>query len=244
MSCTIQKIIDDLRCEIVDPVDDTGDGCIWKNAFLKDAIQQAVTHIMGLRCDLFPDDPKEVTLTAGECYQSFCDADCKELLEIISIDGNSCALPDEDSSDDNLNSLANCFPEYDCPTDANSGEDVIDKFTPKTHKRANSCSVIFSEAVPDDREVKAQIICVKEIDWCADEIEIPEIICGKLYEGFKHLVLSKIYATDRKSDNLMELSKLHFKMWQDFRDWLFRVDFAKRQSDWDLYRQETTQAGE
>lgn len=235
MACTVQGIVDDLRCEIEDPVGDSGDGCIWKTSFLKDTIQQAATHIMGLRSDLFPDEPRTLTLTAGECYQSFCDKQCKELLEIISIDGNSCALPDPESSQDNLNQLSQCFPDDDCSAGANGS---TEPYTPASYKITNACGVLFSEA--PKTAVEIVVVCAKEIDWCADEIELPEILCGKLYEGFKHLILSKIYATDRKAPNLLELSKHHYKLWQDFRDWLFRVDFAKRQQDWYLYRQITS----
>lgn len=231
MECkSVADVVDLLRCEILDPAP----GCIWSDKLLADFIQQAYTHIAGLRPDIFSES-KEVVLEGGKCLQKVCD--CIELVSIISIDGNDCDPPEKESPDNNLGFLNGYFGGEDCPAEE-------DTYNPSWFPvECGGCTAFrLSEEAPTDREVKAIICCAPDIDFCKDnlaEIELPDALFGKFYEGFKHLVLSKIYATDRKAPDLMELSQLHFKYWQDFRDWMFRTDFARRQSDWDLYRQQT-----
>ena len=74
----------------------------------------------------------------------------------------------------------------------------------------------------------------------ADAIELPKVLFNKYYEAFRHLILSKLYAVDRKADDLLKLAEYHAKQWERARDWHFRVDFARDQSDWYLYRQKTS----
>ena len=231
--CTVSNVIDKLRCEILDP-----EGDIWSDKLLIDFIQQAYTHIAALRPDLFS-EITEVTLERGVCLQQICDQ-CTRIVEVLSVDGQDCFPPDRESTQDNLNSLNRYFQPFDCDE---PGEET--PFTPTTYNipESTDCAFRLSEPTPTDRDVTALVSCVTDVDFCVaegEEIELPEKICGRFYEGFKHLVLSKIYATDRKAPNLVQLSELHFKYWQDFRDWLFRTDFANNQSDWFLYRQKTT----
>lgn len=231
MECqSVQDVIDSLRCEILDP-----DGDIWSDKLLIDYIQQAYTHIASLRPDIFSES-KEVTLEGGTCLQQVCD--CDELTKVLSIDGNECDPPEEESPDNNLLFLNTLFPGVE------ECKDGDEPYNPNWYPvDCGGCTAFrLTEPVPTDREVKAIICCVFSIDFCkedASDIILPSVLFTKFYEGFKHLVLSKIYATDRKAEDLIELSQLHFKYWQDFRDWLFRTDFARRQSDWDLYRQQT-----
>lgn len=239
-TCTVSDIIDKLRCEILDPYGD-----IWSDKLLTDFIQQAYTHIAALRPDVFS-ETKEILLERGKCFQSICD-ECTRIVEVLTIDGQDCFPPDKESSQDNLNSLNQYFSPFDCKTTGTNpdGTPVIDPFVPNSYTliESSDCSFRLSEPTPDDRDVYALVSCVIDVDFCPPsgiEIELPEKICNRFYEGFKHLILSKIYATDRKADNLMELSQIQFKYWQDFRDWLFRTDFANSQSDWHLYRQKTT----
>lgn len=234
MEClSVADVIESLRCEILDP-----DGDIWSDKLLADFTQQAYTHIVALRPDLFS-APREITLERGKCLQNVCD--CTRLVNVIAIDGNDCNPPDQESSQDNLDFLNSLYDEPDCSED---GE--VTPYAPDSWSLvdcADCSSFRLSEPTPDDRDVTAIICCTIDVDFCQDnpaDIELPKIIFERVYEGFKHLILSKVYAVDRKCEDLMKLSELHFKYWQDFRDWWFRVDFAVRQSDWDLYRQKTT----
>lgn len=231
MECrTVADVIESLRCEILDP-----DGDIWSDKLIADFIQQAYTHIASLRPDLFSES-KEITLEGGTCLQTVCD--CIELTNVLSIDGNECNPTEKESVDNNLSFLDSAFEDFaECDTEEQT-------FNPNwLPVDCGGCSAFrLTQEVPTDREVKAVICCAFTVDFCQEDysqIVLPEIIFTKFYEGFKHLVLSKLYATDRKAEDLIQLSQLHFKYWQDFRDWLFRTDFARRQSDWDLYRQQT-----
>lgn len=238
MKCNVSSIIDLLRCEILDP-----DGDIWSDKLLSDFIQQAYTHIVALRPDAFAEST-EIVLERGKCFHRIC-GDCVRVVEVLTIDGQDCFPPDKESSQDNLNSLNQYFTPFDCVEVDDEGNEVEGAFIPTSYTliESSDCSFRLSEPTPTDRDVIALVSCVVDVDFCPEdgsEIELPEKICNRFYEGFKHLVLSKIYATDRKAKNLMELSATHFKYWQDFRDWLFRTDFANSQSDWHLYRQKTT----
>lgn len=232
MEClTVGDVIESLRCEILDP-----DGDIWSDKLIVDFIQQAYSHISALRPDLFS-GPRTITLQRGTCFQEVCD--CDRIVGVVQIDGSDCQPPDQESSQDNLNFLGQLFEDPDCP-----GDDTT--YAPESWSFVDcgSCaSFRLSEPTPEDRDVTAVICCTLNIDFCQEnieDVELPSILFNRMYEGFKHLVLSKLYATDRKCENLMKLSELHFKYWQDFRDWMFRTDFAANQSDWYLYRQKTT----
>lgn len=232
MEClTVGDVIDSLRCEILDP-----DGDIWSDKLLLDFIQQAYTHIAALRPDLLSES-RQITLERGKCLQEICD--CDRLVGVIEIDGNDCVPPDQESAADNLNYLNQLFVKESC-----SGDN--ETYAPESWSFADcgECPGFrLSEPTPTDRDVTAKICCTANIDFCQTDytqIALPSIIFSRLYEGFKHLILSKLYATDRKCENLQQLSQMHFKYWQDFRDWMFRTDFAANQSDWYLYRQKTT----
>lgn len=239
MKCTVADIIKGIRCEILDPEAD-----IWSDELITDYIRQAYTHILSLRPDVFS-ETKEITLERGKCFQEICE-DCETILDILGIDGQDCIIPDKESTQDNLDRLSRYFNDSDCKAVDDDGNEVETPFTPKAYKliESHACGFKLSEPTPEDRDVVATVVCMPEpIDFCVEEgedITLPDIICGRAYEGFKHLLLSKIYATDRKADNLIELSQLHFKYWQDFRDWWFRVDFSKHEADWYLYRQKTS----
>lgn len=236
MACTtVGDVIETLRCEIKDP-----DAEIWSDKLLVDFIKQAYTHIASLRPELFS-KPQEITLARGKCLQEVC-ADCVELLEVISVDGQDCNPPDQESTQDNLNDLTSAFDGFNCPTEGEAEE----VYSPSSWSKVDcgGCqSFRLSEPTPTDRDVTAIVCCAFDLDLCEDSVmdtELPDIIFNKMYEGFKHLILSKLYATDRKAEDLMALSELHFKYWQDYRDWMFRTDFARSQPDWHLYRQKTT----
>lgn len=231
MECiTIGELIESLRCEIKDP-----DGEIWTDDLLKDFIQQAYTHISSLRPDDFS-EAKEITLERGACLHEVCD--CIQLINVLSIDGNDCNPPDEESTQDSLQFLNKYFADSDCEEDP--------EYCPESWSlvKCGDCSSFrVDQPTPSDRDVNAIVCCKIDFDFCAPDILdqfLPQRIFNKWYEGFRHLILSKIYATDRKCEDLLKLSKLHFEYWQDFRDWIFRVDFAASQSDWELYRQKTS----
>jgi len=231
-SKTIGDLLELLRCEIKDP-----DGDIWDDKTLIDKINQAYSHLLMLRPDCFS-QTMEITLERGKCLHSVCD--CSELISVISIGGNDCCTLDEESSSDNVNFLSALYDE--CPSD--DGESF--KPTSYTKLDCGQCAGFrINQPTPTDRDITAIICCTTSLDICPkdeniNDLELPNKLMGRLYEGFFHLILSKVYAVDRKCKDLLELSQWQFKMWQDFRDWWMRVDFAKRQANWDIYREKTT----
>ena len=231
MQCAVPDIVETLRCELQDP-----EGDIWPDKLILDHMQQAYTHIASLRPDLFS-EIKDITLARGQCLQSVCD-NCSRVVEVIAIDGQDCHPPDQESSQDNLNFLNSYF-ESGCTDDP-----VDPPFTPESYTllESSECTFRLSEPTPEDRDVTAMVSCAVEVDFCLpfEEIILPSVLCDRMYEGFRHLVLSKLYSVDMKSTTHIQLADQHFKMWQDFRDWTFRTDFASNQSDWYLYRQKTT----
>lgn len=165
---------------------------------------------------------KEVVLGPGECLHYVCDT-CTKLKKVLSIDGNSCEVPNATS--DRMR-RADRFLRTPCAPDPSTAE----FFDPGaiTIEEDSDCSFKTANPVPEDRVVMAELLCV---DYpSAEEIQADAALSSRLLSKHGAKILHHALAILRSMDVEqygIEAARVHFSNYAS----LISIDIATDNND-------------
>ncbi|OQX10501.1 MAG: hypothetical protein BWK73_20145 [Thiothrix lacustris] len=222
--CTQSDIIDHILGERVNDELEAGDYLVWSRPVVAKVLRECLSAIYGFRPDLFA-ETRTVTLQRSSCLQSLC-KDCAKIINIISVDGNSCNKIEEhkDENDDKSLDWMSCyFKDCNPPNkywECNAGYDPGD-WQPVD---GSPCTVRFKNPTPSDRDVTATVACVPPDALTRDTL--PAAICDEMFTAVVDHALFRLYSIDHKDGNNLELADKHWRAYTTFMATKFDVDFA------------------
>ena len=227
--CTKQDIITHILGERVNDEKEAGDYLVWSQAVVAKVLRECLAALYGFRPDMFA-ETKTVTLQRNSCLQSFC-TDCATIINVISVDGNSCNKIEEhkDENDDKTLDYLNCYFK-DCKP-PNKYRECHTTYDPGDWAavEASPCTLRFKHPTPDDRDVTAVIACVPPDALTKDTL--PAAICAEMFSALIDHALFRLYSIDHKDGNNLELADKHWRAYTTFMATKFDVDFDRQENN-------------
>lgn len=208
MTCTVGGFVD-LATQQLNDAESGNSNCTWSRDLIRQYVQTAVSVVAGTRPDLFT-TVKDIDLEPG-CIHYICE-ECDEFNEVMSVDGNDCAVESEPSKYGTK--LATKFAALGatCSLADGYGEAGSYEHGGITYDKNNPCYFKTVNAVPA-RGVTAKVSCVKTPstdDLTYDDAELPPAVCAKGKAAVLEYVMYLALEKDLESEVGSVKQPMHF----------------------------------